>query len=894
MSVPGSPDDESTTPTDDTTVIDDAAAHTISLTKTEDSEPTPTKVSLTKPIVVDDAPGEVTVERAGIEAATVDVEQEDPRYAVTGTAPTGPQYAVTAIAPTGPQYMPTQEASTADFGAYQPHGYTPSGPIPLGGRQFDGPPSYPGYPQSGYPQSGYPQSGRPPRNPVKLMLIGVIVLCVVALVIGGVLWWKTSRSDAGQPPLAGQLTKEFPTAPGAAWTYGIGSATSFVSTDSYLSMYMVPGAIHDDTSLVTMAQNNGTGARNVVGVTASGGHWEYTNGMKGCANAVLKHRVACYGDNRIVILDATNGQEVQSFATQVSIGGLAFDGESVYVRSNTPTLTVTKYSQSGDVKWSKSYSESADPASTSGDSATFFATPAFVVAIYTGSMIVASTADGHEFLNRGGSTSTSLLSDGSVVLQASSRASQTDGPVIVVRPDGSVVQLAGHMGISADVSSPHFGDSVFVDGKPMTVSTRSSSWSTTPSAKPSTVPLATDSTVVVGADDKLTAVDPATGASRWSVDANSRTSTAVTDGKNLIFSKADGSVSAVALMSGQQAWSIPSATVGMTGSDYATSTSVYALGDTLVTMTGTQITGFAPTGGTAFAPGATTRNNGSGDSYVTRCGSAPTFTPEQFTSATGGLIIRMKVTATCPDGDVLSGAQTRITVKDGSNLVASGYFNFSGTPLALPRSDSSSGGSRSVDLTFGPGSFYRLPDTLGSTSSNGTSTAGGTTYLVECERGTEAATQAPAPDASIGAAASATGPAPAPGVDTDVSTDDALRRQANADRSFILSNLNNRWVAQLSSKRPGLVAEGKTWTNADILNEFLALRLRFNDVRLLWSDEWPVFSYQGWWVTVAAATFPGPDAANSWCPQQGFDPAHCFAKFISSTAGPDNSTRYWH
>ncbi len=72
----------------------------------------------------------------------------------------------------------------------------------------------------------------------------------------------------------------------------------------------------------------------------------------------------------------------------------------------------------------------------------------------------------------------------------------------------------------------------------------------------------------------------------------------------------------------------------------------------------------------------------------------------------------------------------------------------------------------------------------------------------------------------------------------------ALRLQADADRAFILANLDNRWVAQLSSKRPGLVAEGRTWTDQAILDEFLALRLRFNDVRLLWSDEWPVFSYQ--------------------------------------------------
>jgi len=120
-----------------------------------------------------------------------------------------------------------------------------------------------------------------------------------------------------------------------------------------------------------------------------------------------------------------------------------------------------------------------------------------------------------------------------------------------------------------------------------------------------------------------------------------------------------------------------------------------------------------------------------------------------------------------------------------------------------------------------------------------------------------------------------------------------LRSQADSDRSFITTKLNGHWLAQLSSKHAGLVADGKVWDDCAILNEFLALRLRFIDVRMLWSDEWSVFSYPGWWVIVAAATFPGPDEANGWCRQQGFDNEHCFAKLISTTAGPGGSTKYW-
>ena len=79
------------------------------------------------------------------------------------------------------------------------------------------------------------------------------------------------------------------------------------------------------------------------------------------------------------------------------------------------------------------------------------------------------------------------------------------------------------------------------------------------------------------------------------------------------------------------------------------------------------------------------------------------------------------------------------------------------------------------------------------------------------------------------------------------------------------------------------LADGKTWTDQDILAEFRSLQSRFGDVRLLRSEQWPVFSYSGWWVTVSAATFTVPDDANRWCAAQGFDPDHCFAKFISTT-----------
>lgn len=298
--------------------------------------------------------------------------------------------------------------------------------------------------------------------------------------------------------------------------------------------------------------------------------------------------------------------------------------------------------------------------------------------------------------------------------------------------------------------------------------------------------------------------------------------------------------------------------------------------------------------------GANTTNSGGGGGFFTRCGTPPVFTPQKFRTATGGLVVTLKVTATCPGGDVLGANGTSITLRDDAGMIASGTFDFSANPIGIaPGSGSGSGPSSgtdgtTVELTFPTGSFWRLPDTLGASSTGADSSAGAAAkagILVECQRPEGGASQASASQSSSATASSGFTPA---GINVDGNCSQALRSQTDSDRAFIMAQLNGHWLVQLSSKRPGLVADGKTWDECGILEEFLALRLRFKDVRMLWSDEWSVFSTKGWWVTVAAATFPCPDEANAWCSQNGFDNEHCFAKLISSSAGPEGSTKYWH
>lgn len=128
---------------------------------------------------------------------------------------------------------------------------------------------------------------------------------------------------------------------------------------------------------------------------------------------------------------------------------------------------------------------------------------------------------------------------------------------------------------------------------------------------------------------------------------------------------------------------------------------------------------------------------------------------------------------------------------------------------------------------------------------------------------------------------------------TPAAPGDQLREQAQQDRAEVMGGSNGRWAVQLSSKHEGLVAEGRTWTEADILAEHQHLRSRYGQTRLLWSTDWPVFSYDGWWVTVVTGDFASPEQANAWCRKEGFDRDHCFAKLLRTTGGPEGTTVYW-
>jgi hypothetical protein len=753
------------------------------------------------------------------------------------------------------------------------------------------------------------------------------LVCVVAVAAAAIMVWRNVSDDATgtaeQPALAGQLTAQFPTAPAAGWqlTPGQVGAEAFVSVDSTENQYNRPGFIHDNTTVVTLTDSDATDHQ-LVGVDVTSGRtWTSPVRVRSCADTISQGQIACLYVGGVYFIDARTGQTTADVPLDGGMAyAIAFDGTNAYVvAANSAERTISQVTPRGR-GWSTTvpYGESLP----SGDSSSTTATSA-LVATAQGSVLVTSAANGRVLLNEPGSASLSTLPDGSIVVVRGSfdGGHVTRGPVVVVRPDGTLDEIEGASVTTAEVAAPDVADLALIDGR--LVDTRTGETrSTTPidaEGLPPTLSLLTGhhAVLVDGDGEQIENVDPATGQHRWTAPAIGRagTGSAVTDGERMIYPSSDTTITATNLQTGTAEWTVS----GWPGPDGSTSVyggpTVLAVGDTLVVATPTSITAYGPTGGSASAPGGPEKDEGGGqenakagsdaDEYVTRCGSRPRFEPQQFSTSAGGLVVTMKVTATCPAGDVLSGSNTRITVKDGSALVASAAFDFSRVGVAVPPGDGADRErSITLDLTFPPGSFLRLPDTLGNgpngTGSTGGSggtggTTGGTTYLVECEEiGTPGTvTQAPTPvEGAAAPAVIASAPLLPPTVDLPAATADALRRQANSDRAFIVANLNNRWVAQLSSKQRGLVADGRVWSDQAILDEFLALRLRFSDVRLLWSGEWSVFSDPSWWVTVAAATFPGPAEANAWCGAQGFDGDHCFAKLISTTAPPDGSTVY--
>jgi hypothetical protein len=137
-------------------------------------------------------------------------------------------------------------------------------------------------------------------------------------------------------------------------------------------------------------------------------------------------------------------------------------------------------------------------------------------------------------------------------------------------------------------------------------------------------------------------------------------------------------------------------------------------------------------------------------------------------------------------------------------------------------------------------------------------------------------------------------PAPIPAASTEPalppeSAAEQLQEQATRDRPTV-ERLVGFWVPQVSSKALGTLADGRTYTNDDIVADHRAWVDRFSDAVLLRSGDYSSFSNPNYWVTVVAEPFSTPGAANTWCASANLGPADCFAKLLSHTSGPGGAS----
>lgn len=119
----------------------------------------------------------------------------------------------------------------------------------------------------------------------------------------------------------------------------------------------------------------------------------------------------------------------------------------------------------------------------------------------------------------------------------------------------------------------------------------------------------------------------------------------------------------------------------------------------------------------------------------------------------------------------------------------------------------------------------------------------------------------------------------------------ALKQLADADGKEATDDLNGKWVPQLSSKKVGLKAEGRTWDEQAILDEHQELREEFPRVKLVWSGDFTSFKEGNFWVTVVGIGYNDPDDALSWCSSHGLGPDSCYAKQLNTSGGHEGTTR---
>ena len=270
---------------------------------------------------------------------------------------------------------------------------------------------------------------------------------------------------------------------------------------------------------------------------------------------------------------------------------------------------------------------------------------------------------------------------------------------------------------------------------------------------------------------------------------------------------------------------------------------------------------------------------------VKACSSMPALTITSVQDGQGELTVQANVTTSCADGDFLAGSSNQILVysstsptggADVDHLVASGTFDLSSEPLIIPN------GGRTVVLRFGEQHYFRTAKDLDLKSLKVTPTF---------DRGSQSSVTSSSSTNSPMTIATSTSSSAGQEQQEEQAAGQALRWQADHDRSLVMGKFLGKWTPQLSSKQVGLYFDGQTWSNRSILAEFLKTRQANPNTVIVNSSDWSVFDVGGWWVTLSGELYATADEANAWCDAQGYDSDHCLAKRMESSGSPQGTTK---
>jgi outer membrane protein assembly factor BamB len=765
-----------------------------------------------------------------------------------------------------------------------------------------------------------PQSAARGRRPITL--IAVIVLVVGAALGGGYLLidrLTVGDNDGSGGPVAGQLRGTFPENPTVGWRLDgdtVFDLAEFVRPDRTANVYSVPGFIDLGDTLVTSAILPQTDRpATLVGIDAESGavRWTAHVGFKPvCATATVDGLLPCVGEEVVFGADSgpppkvsfvrmSDGAIDHQIAVSEHVGAVEVHDSAVYTMASDygqMVRTITRGTADDlEADWIRTYPLTEDGAGcpASGDTLIDGVDGDIVYTGNDGGLAVASASDGDPLTQR---QMVDLKVFGAQGFTA--RVCHPQDPSVVTT---SVVDTEGHTLRTVEgtkrVADPWLvepsAELPYIIG-PTAYNFASGEELWTASGSDLHLHTVVGDTVLGDLNGgKLAAFDLKTGEQLWT-SRHRVHRPELSDGQRIMVTT-DAGLVAVDLATGEDLWTlsgVKSWSVSPAGSGFA-----HAVPES--------ITFYPPTGGPSVAPGRVDTSSSDADEsggLITKCGRTPEMRPVEYRAGNGSLLVKMEVKARCPGGDIVSTDRLRVTIRDNSGLICTGVFDFSQDPLAIGGEGSE---PTTLELDFGPGTFSRHPNTLGEHSGQPagpgeiiTQSKASGAELVDCEdEGTSGGPQSA--DSATGQAQVKSRPdqpgGPVSGCGSDGDALAALRTQVDADRPFVQAQLVDRWVAQLSSKRPGLVApdvDGRmvTWTPCEILQQHLRMRGQYPEVRLVWSDEWRTFDLAGWWVTVAGVTFPDADAANGWCGARAIPVDECYAKVISNTNDSGRTTKY--